>query len=363
MVPGRRSSGCFTSESDAEAAADARPGAEDLLALDVGGANIKVADGRGWAQSEPFELWRRRAELPAALRELVHPKRPRRVVVTMTGEIADCYGSRREGVADIIAAVRQAVGPACTVGIYLVDGSIVTPDDALRRPLDAAASNWHAVARFAAACVGAGRGLVVDVGSTTTDIVPLRDGAVVATARDDVGRLAAGELVYTGVERTPVAAIVRSLPWRGRMRPVVSERFAESRDIWLLLGCLAEDATNRGTADGGPATREAAGRRLARMLLADPDDVTVEEAVAMARRCADAQARLVTRALVRVAEAQGGPPRSVVLAGHGDCLARRALRLLGWPVELVPLGERSGEAASRAAPAHALAVLCRGGIA
>lgn len=333
-----------------------------MLAFDIGGANIKVADGRGWATSEPFELWRRRAELPQTLRRLLRGQ-PRRVVVTMTGEIADCYGSRREGVADIVAAVRQAVGADSSVGIYLVDGSTVSPEEAIRRPLDAAASNWHAVARLAAAAAGPGLGLLIDVGSTTTDVVPLRDGMVVATARDDVGRMAAGELVYTGVERTPVAAVVRSLPWRGRMRPVASERFAESRDVWLLLGGLPEDATDRSTADGGPATRAAARRRLARMLLAEPEDVTEEEAVALSRRCAAAQARLVARAIARVADTQGGMPRSVVLSGHGECLARLVLRKLGWQVDVVPLAERYGEAASRAAPAHALAVLCRGDVA
>ncbi|MFM8892825.1 MAG: hydantoinase/oxoprolinase family protein, partial [Planctomycetia bacterium] len=258
-------------------AAKGDPGA-DVLAFDIGGANIKVADGRGWAHSEPFELWLRRPELPQTLRRLLRG-RPRRVVVTMTGEIADCYGSRREGVADIVAAVEEAVGPGVSVGVYLVDGSIVSPEEAVRRPLDAAASNWHAVARLAAAAIGPGPGLLIDVGSTTTDVVPLCDGAVTATARDDVGRMAAGELVYTGVERTPVAAVVRALPWRGRMRPVASERYADSRDVWLLLGGLPENEADRGTADGGPATRAAARRRLARMLLADPEDVTEEEAV------------------------------------------------------------------------------------
>jgi len=344
----------------------------DVLAFDIGGANIKAADGLGWVHSEPFELWRRRSELPAALARIVSARRPRRIVATMTGEIADCYASRREGIADIVAAVtaatRAGVGEECPVGIYLVDGMIVPPEEAVHRPLDAAASNWHAVARLAATVTTTERAFLIDIGSTTTDIVPLVGRAPAPAGHDDVTRMAVGELVYTGVERTPVAAIVRSLPWRGRLHPVASELFAQSLDAWLLLGGLAEvpDSTKSGssnTADGGPATRAAAQRRLARMLLADPEEVTEDEAIAMATWCADRQSLLVARALRRVAASCGWQPRSIVLSGHGACLARRALARLGWDVDLVSLPDTLGPDVSRAAPAHSLALIARGQLA
>lgn len=332
--------------------------ADDVLAFDVGGANLKAADGLGWAHSERFELWRRRAELPASLGRLVAERRPDRIVTTMTGEIADCYASRRQGVADIVAAV-VAAAAGRPVGIYLVDGSIVPPEEAVERPLEAAASNWHAVARLAAQAAPAGRSLLIDVGSTTGDIVPLADGAPAPCGRDDVTRMAAGELVYTGVERTPIAAIVRRLPWRGRLRPVATESFATSRDVWLLLGGLPEDPLCHATADGGPATRAAAARRLARMILADPADVSDADATAMAEWCAARQSRLVARAAARVAAA-AGPPACIVLSGHGDCLARRALAELGWSTEHLPLQEAIGSDVARVAPAHAVARIARG---
>jgi len=341
----------------------------DVLAFDIGGANIKAADGLGWVHSEPFELWRRRAELPAALARIVSSRQPSRIVATMTGEIADCYASRREGVADIVAAVTEAsqaaVGLDCPVGIYLLDGTIVPPEEAVRRPLDAAASNWHALARLAATVAPSDEALLIDIGSTTTDIVPLVGRSPAPAGRDDLTRLAAGEMVYTGVERTPIAAIVRSLPWRGRRHPVASELFAQSLDVWLLLGGLAEepDSTPSGsgnTADGGPATREAARRRLARMLLADPEDVTEGESIAMAAWCADRQSLLVARALRRVAASLGWQPRSIVLSGHGGCLARLALSRVGWDAELVSLTSTLGPDVSRAAPAHSLALIALG---
>lgn len=341
-----------------------------VLAFDVGGANIKAADGLGWTHAVPFALWRHSADLPAVLARIAHDRSPRKIVATMTGEIADCFPSRPVGVESIIDALAfaaAAVSPPADLGIYLIDGSIATPAAARARPLVAAASNWHAMARLAAAHAPTERSLVIDVGSTTTDIVMIVDGRPAPLAHDDIGRMASGELVYTGVERTPVAAIVRSLPWpsvAGRARrPIAAERFADSRDVWLLLGGLLEDSDSTDTADGRPATRDHARARLARMLLADPGDCSAADAQAAAEWCAQAQGRLVARAAARVIAASGSRPTSAVISGHGECLARCALDRLGWHVPVVSLNEGIGPGPTRAAPAHALALVARGLIA
>jgi hypothetical protein len=338
----------------------------DVLAFDVGGANIKAADGLGWIHSEAFELWRQPRDLPATLARIVRERSPRRIVATMTGEIADCYASRRAGVEAIVGAIGAAAGslnaPA-DVGIYLVDGTLVPAAAALARPLAAAASNWHAMARLAAARAATDRALVIDTGSTTTDIVAIHAGVPAPLAFDDVGRMATGELVYTGVERTPLAAIVRSLPWAGVRRPIASERYAESRDVWLVLGGLPERADSCATADGGPATCAAARARLARMFLLEPDGFSVDDALAAAAWCADAQSRKVARALTDVATRVGWRPTSIVLSGHGECLARMALARTGWDVDIVSLPEILGPDVSRAACAHAVALVALGRLA
>ena len=43
---------------------DLREQSAAVLAFDVGGANIKAADGLGWTRAEPFALWRHPADLP-----------------------------------------------------------------------------------------------------------------------------------------------------------------------------------------------------------------------------------------------------------------------------------------------------------
>jgi probable H4MPT-linked C1 transfer pathway protein len=337
----------------------------DVVGIDVGGANLKAADGLGRAASEPFELWRHPEDLPAAVQRLLAPARAARIMATMTGEIADCFSGRVEGVRRIVAALEQvasALPEHPDLRIYAVDGRFLSPEESLRQPLAVAASNWHAAARLAASVVPSGRWLLVDVGSTTTDVVPIRDGVVRPLARDDVGRMATGELVYSGVERTPVAALVRSLPWHGVRRPVATETFATARDVWLVLGGLAEDPDSFTTADGRAATRPAARARLARMLLVDPEAFPDPAAYAAAEWAAEGQARLLAGRIRHLLRGLGWQPDGIVHSGHGRCLADRALERLGLSPVQVDLSERLGPDVSRACPAHAIAAIARGTI-
>jgi probable H4MPT-linked C1 transfer pathway protein len=335
-----------------------------LLAFDIGGANLKAADGLEWTATLAFPLWQRWRELPAALEQLILTRQPDRVVATMTGEICDCYPSRTAGVSHIVASLVAATQAArvSPPEIYLIDGRLVPPAEAIAAWRLAAASNWHVLARLAAAVVLDARAVLLDIGSTTTDIVPLDRGRVAATASNDTDRMLASELVYTGVERTAVAAIVRHLPHRGQRRPVASELFAESRDAWLTLGGLRENPAATDAADGGPATAGAARVRLARMMLLDPDSFTADDAVAAAECIAARQATLVARALRQVARAAGWRPDTIVLSGHGDQLARRAVAMTDWQPEICSLADAIGPAAARSAPAYALACLARGAL-
>ncbi|MBC8354103.1 MAG: H4MPT-linked C1 transfer pathway protein [Planctomycetes bacterium] len=331
----------------------------EWLALDIGGANLKLADGLGHAESFPFELWREPNHLTQELRTLI-AQAPRcdHLAVTMTGELADCFDSKAAGVAFILDALEQAADGRHT-RVYLNDGSLVTLQVAKSRPAFVAAANWHALARFAGRFTIGQPSLLIDVGSTTCDVIPMINGEPITTNRSDTSRLLRGELIYAGVERTPVCALVSELPYREQRCPIARELFATTRDVYTLLDRLSEQPMNHSTADGRATTKAAARARLARMICADSDDFNHRDAILAAEAVADAFMLTILNSIQQVTSAYSFEPTQVILSGHGAFATKTALERTDVPWQQLSLASEIGPVASRCAPAHALAVLAR----
>lgn len=325
--------------------------------IDIGGANLKGARDDGLVVTRPFPLWREHDGLPRAVEELLAALQPfDRLAVTMTGELCDCYADKKEGVLHILASVEEAAETAPNV--WLIDGGLSSIEMARAEPLRAAAANWHALATWAAGLEGNDDSLLVDVGSTTTDIIRLVAAAPSCGGLTDTERLRSGELVYTGVRRTPVCSILEEADLGGKASPLAAEHFATTLDIWLLLGELSEDPACLSTADGRPATRQLAQNRLARMLCLDPGELEEKDALALAEQAACAQEDKICRAIGRLIEKQ--KPNGAFISGEGEFLALRALRSLGLEDDrITSMGELYDPAVSEAACAFALARLAR----
>ena len=329
------------------------------LALDIGGANLKAADGLGYAVTQDFPLWKRPNGLATELSRLISQAPPNEnIAVTMTGELADCFATKAEGVGAILDAVDQA-----TVGrevhVYLCDGRLVSVQTARSATLLAGASNWHVLGMFATRFSVGEEALLIDVGSTTTDIIPLEGDCPRAVGQTDPERLVTGELVYTGVERSPLCGIVQSLPWRGESCAVAQELFANAADAYLVLGELAENEQNTSTADGRPRTAAHAHARLARSICADTTMFSWDDAQRAAVAVCEAQLDLLEFASRRVCDRLETVPQSIVLAGHGEFLARWLLKRIEYVGEVISLTDEFGPQVGRCATAHALAVLAR----
>ena len=174
------------------------------LAFDIGGANLKAAHSDGPTTTEPFEVWRRPAELGQAIAKLAAALPSfDRAAITMTAELCDCYPSKAEGVLAILEAATQALGGRPLL-VWGIDGRFHELEEIRRRPLQAAAANWLALATAAARLADDDRALMIDIGSTTTDIIPLDRGRVAVLGRTDTERLRTAELIYAGIRRTPL---------------------------------------------------------------------------------------------------------------------------------------------------------------
>ncbi|WP_435009604.1 hydantoinase/oxoprolinase family protein [Tundrisphaera lichenicola] len=330
------------------------------LALDVGGANLKAAHSEGQARSMPFELWKRPEELAWSLATLAGTMPAAgRVALTMTAELCDCYPTKAVGVRSVLQATESAM-EGRPIAVWGVDGLFHTAQEIRDRPELAAASNWLALATLVARLIPPGPGLLIDIGSTTTDLIPLIDGKPAPRGKTDPERLQTGELVYVGTRRTPLCAVAHELPFRNQPTGLMAELFASTLDIYLTLGEIPSDPNDLSTADGRPSTADASVDRLARMVGADRDGFSSEDAFALAEAADNALMARLEGATRRATDSTIGRPRHAVVSGSGEFLARRlADRVLEPGGIIISLAEAWGPVASGAACAHALVELAR----
>jgi probable H4MPT-linked C1 transfer pathway protein len=295
--------------------------------------------------------------LTAVLRDVVAELAPEPVVLvalTTTAELSDAFRTKREGVGFLLDAAEAALGGRLLA--LTSAGELVSLAEARARPLDVAAANWVASALAVAALHP--DALMLDVGSTTTDVVPIAAGRVAAAGRTDLDRLLAGELVYTGVLRTNLAAIAPRVPVRERWCPVASELFAISADVHLILGHLGPEAYTCPTPDGRAASVECARERLARLVCADAEQLGPGDVETIAACLHAEQVRQIEAAVRQVsARCASAPP--LIPLGVGAFLVREVAERLGRPVLEMPYNAAERDAAPAAALADLAAARVR----
>jgi len=334
------------------------PVSDRWVALDIGGANIKIVHAGGQVLTVPFEVWKRPDELGRAIAAAIATlPQSDHAAVTMTAELCDCFATKRMGVNAVLNAVLEALSGK-TIAVWGIDGDFHGVDVIRGQPLLAAASNWLALATLAARLIPESRGLLIDIGSTTTDLVPLDRGSVAARGHSDTERLQLGELVYAGTRRTPVCALATELSFRGVPTGLAAEVFATTLDVYVTLGDIAPDPHDLSTADGRPATVSCARDRLARMVGADRESFSADDATAFAREADQCLMGRLALLAERACRSAIGRPTDAVVAGSGEFLARRlAQRIIEPGGSIVSLKKAWGTGPSSAGCAYALCAL------
>ena len=335
-----------------------------VIGWDVGGAHLKAARieaGRAvTAVQLPCPLWLGLERLPAAIAAALARLGPAgRHAATMTGELADVFADRAAGVAHIADVLRSSLAPA-PVAIWAGRAGFLAADAAALRAADVASANWLATATLAART--APDALLADMGSTTTDLVPIAAGVPCPAGHSDAERLAAGELVYTGLARSFVLGLAERVPFAGQWTPLAAEYFAASADLYRVLGELPEDADQLPAADGREKTVAGSRARLARMVGRDQAEASPAAWRALAAFLAEAQLRRVADAAALVLS-RGVVPEAAPLLGAscGRHVTRRLAARLGreWRdfAVLPALAALPAALADQCAPAIAVALL------
>jgi probable H4MPT-linked C1 transfer pathway protein len=280
-----------------------------MIGIDVGGANLKVVNGEG-VHIHYCPLWEGAPLVPVLSEYRAHPDTPAAVV--MSGELADCFADKSEGIAFIVRAVKEVFPRAVFYGTDAEFHITAVPQ--------LAAANWLASADYLRTSFPGA--VLVDVGSTTTDIIPLSrfDDLKGLT---DLKRLQKGYLLYTGMLRTSIPALLRIVVLDGVPTPLSTEFFAISADAHLILGHITAEQYSCDTPDHREKTRTAAMRRLARVVCADPGEIGDAGALRIAEQFWDVQRALTCDKVRKVMAAAGAT--DVVTAGIGSSLFAQEL--------------------------------------
>jgi probable H4MPT-linked C1 transfer pathway protein len=332
------------------------------IGWDIGGANTKACiiqfvGGKVKEQriiTSYFEMWQKSDSLVQLLGEISSQLgTAEQMGVTITAELSDAFRSKKEGIHFILDSLQEAF-PQINLHILDVHGEFLSLEQAKQAHLSVAAANWVAAALLVSQqypnC------LLMDIGSTTVDLIPVIGGTIATQGNNDLARLQSGELVYTGILRTNVNTIVQEVPVRGRFTRVAAEHFAVTGDVHLILGNIKEAEYTCSTPDNRATTREFAGERLARLTCADAEMLTVDEIERIARYIQEKQIQSITESMMQVlSRLPGGYQLPLVTSGLGQFLGQQCGQRLG--LQVIPWENVFSGKSAVVAPSFATAVL------
>ncbi len=314
-----------------------------IIGIDIGGANTKIASSdEEIIELHYIPLWKD-TTLPASLEDIADELKPDSVSVVMTGELADCFEDKVQGIQFIIDSVNEAFD--CEVRYIDSSGHFYSDTGDLR---DLAAANWAASSRLIGSEIG--DCIFVDVGSTTSDIIPIKNGEH-AAALTDFSRLMRSELFYAGTLRTNLAYLLKKVDVADGDCNIASELFSTTADAYLLLGNITEELYTCETADGAGKSKTEAMRRLARVVCADLTEISADEIYHIAQQVKERQINLLCETISVVANRND--LNRIVSAGLGEFLIKEASDILGF--ECISVADKWGPDISKVFPAYAAA--------
>lgn len=305
---------------------------QTCIGWDIGGAHLKAvlvdAIGHVLAVRQVYcPLWRGLHELQSAIDTVLLDFNASQHVVTMTGELADIFANRREGVLQIADALAlKLTGRVC---YYAGNHGFVNADSVEQYTTDIASMNWLASVQYVAQNVP--KALFIDIGSTTTDIALINNAKPLVQGFTDVTRMQCDELVYTGVVRTPLMALAQKIPFAGQLTNVAAEHFATTADVYTLTGDLNPAENMAETADGAEKSVQASACRIARMIGCDAQDAPMLSWQQLAYAFKDMQLNQIKQAILsQLSLLQDCSGLRIVGAGTGSFLAAELAQKLGF---------------------------------
>ena len=300
-----------------------------IVGWDIGGAHLKAAllnDSGEVLQvlQLPCQLWRGLDQLEIAINVAmktfkIAPSGASHAV-TMTGELVDLFQNRHQGVMEISKFAANLLGKDTL--FYAANNGFVSLEHVFTLTHYIASTNWHASA--SALAMQFNDALLIDIGSTTTDIIAIEAGKLVDSGLSDAARMQSDTLVYTGVVRTPLMALAQKLSLDNVETNVAAEYFATMADVYRLTGDLLPEYDMSDTADGKGKTTLESARRLARMIGHDVEAKPMQTWVNLAKTCKALQMNQISAAVAKHLK----PNMMIIGAGAGSFLLHQIAHAL-----------------------------------
>ncbi len=309
-----------------------------VIGWDIGGAHVKAVmlDAQGHiirVSQQACALWKGLHLLESALSEVLQQWQLQPAdcshAVTMTGELVDLFEHRAQGVHAIAETVCRHLPDAVFYMATPARGAEFTAT-ASGHESGIASMNWHASVQCLAMHHESAM-LVVDIGSTTTDITLCEKQQVIAPGWTDAARMQQHGLFYSGVVRTPLMALGPYIEWCQQPRHIAAEYFATTADVYRVLGELPQHYDLADTADGQDRSINASMRRLARMVGHDLQDADTAEWHSLAQAFRQRQMSCLLHAIRSTLAQHHVQPEAITGLGAGSFLLPELAQVLNLP--------------------------------
>jgi len=303
-----------------------------VLGIDIGGANLKAVlmdNNKRIIKTIHLytPLWKNLDIITSSLKKIKNDcGETKYQFVTMTGELSDIFKNRKEGVHKLTTLLARVF--TRTKLKILLDNMKFTSSTKLEKNfLSVASTNWLATSTFVSKRINSG--IFLDFGSTTTDIIPIKNSKVATLGKTDHERLLHNELLYTGFTRTPLMSLSQKIVFRNRKIPLMAESFANTGDIYRILNLLPKQLDIQETEDKKEKTFGASCRRLARMIGLDKENANVDEWKILATNFYEIQERLIYKSCLKAIKSFNPKTKiDIVTAGSGAKILEKIVKNL-----------------------------------
>ncbi len=295
-----------------------------FLGIDIGGAHIKLVglDEKKNVIIVKYRkcyIWKDPQKLLGEIKFINSLSKNKEVVcgITMTAELCDIFSTRKSGAKTLRNKCRKIKFKK----LFYENSKKVFESIDKSNPVNFMSMNWHAAGRFIAKFLE--NAILIDLGSTTTDFICIKNNKIMNIGFDDFSRLQNGELLYTGIIRTPIFGIENSVNLNSKEFNIIPEFFSRTSDLYRVQGKIKKIFDIDEEADLSSKSINSSYRRIARSFGLDLSNQNKKIIHKLSKKITEQQLNLISENVDKLIKKFGMTQKTpLILAGIGQEILR-----------------------------------------